>query len=208
MYGIPYLQKKGIVFSKVLPVTKEVLDDTDKILDFVSPIIPQLQVVDKIIEFASVACGNAEQLYKSQQLSKEERKINAESAVNSMLKELGVEITPERQNIISIAIESAVNRLSSSNDKSVSTSSASNIVKDLNQESEIQGTTNQTIESVITEIPTPTNLFDSVTPVQNTTQPDQSANVIVTKTEGQTIVNEDTLTKIQDALKIIQSLKQ
>lgn len=195
---MPYLQKKGIKVDNAIDNTKQVLNTADQILDVVSPLIPQAQIIDRIIEMASICVKNIEQVSKTQQLSNEEKKINAISSVETMLSELNIQITPQRQQIIDIAIEAAVNQLKSTNSNNNSNSTKTVTTVPVDTTTQIQGTTAQTIEKVQAQ---DKDIVVDIKPVDNTNVTNNTVSNNISINSNQT----DAITRIQNAL---QQMKQ
>lgn len=114
MFLFPYLKSKGINIKSVLMDIRSVINVSDKLIDAASGIVPDnkaLNVVKAIEEWAKIAVGDAEQLYHSGDICKEERAKVAENVVYSVLKEMNIEIDDNKKNIINAAIKNAVNDL-------------------------------------------------------------------------------------------------
>lgn len=114
IFLFPYLKSKGINIKSVLMDIKSVINVSEKLIDTASGIVPDnkaLNAVKAIEEWAKIAVGDAEQLYHSGDICKEERAKVAESVVYSVLKEMNIEIDDNKKSIITAAIQNAVNDL-------------------------------------------------------------------------------------------------
>lgn len=107
----PALKKKGVNTGHVLNVASTGLAGADQITDILKEIFPAngvINIVDKIVDYARVGVQKAEQLYRVQQIPKEQRKEEATRFVYEALELAGVEITPAIQKIVDGSIEAAV----------------------------------------------------------------------------------------------------
>lgn len=114
IFLFPYLKSKGINIKPVLSDIKKIVDTSGKFIDAASIVMPSnkaLSTVKTIEEWAKIAVGDAEQLYHSGDICKEERAKVAENVVYSVLKEMNIEIDDNKKNIINAAIKNAVNDL-------------------------------------------------------------------------------------------------
>ena len=112
------LQKRGVNVQGPLEKAQTGLAVADKLVDGLSgmsPMLPGISAVDKIIEWSEKAVNASEQLLKSQQLSADQRKANAEDIVKSCLTSAGLTVTPDLEKIIDGAIEAAVLALPKTN---------------------------------------------------------------------------------------------
>lgn len=110
-FVLPLLIKKGVPVSQYIQTADEVLNKAEAVMKVVDGLLPNNQavnIIDKIIEIAEIGTKNAEQLYKIEEIDKTQRKEEAIKYVHTVLEELGIEITPEREQIIDGAIEAAV----------------------------------------------------------------------------------------------------
>ena len=108
---VPMLKKKYVNTPQIIGTVQDGLATADTILDGVQaalPGLPGITVVDKVIELAQKGVNAAEQLYKSAQVPKEERKTTAVQLVKDCLTAANVEITPDIEKIIDGAVEAAV----------------------------------------------------------------------------------------------------
>lgn len=107
----PYLKKKNVKVDEVLQKTDMVLDGVNTVVgvaDKLLPGNPAVSILKTIEKYAHVAVNQAEQLYITSQLAKDQRNIKAKETIYSTLKLLNVEITPEVEKIIDGAIEAEV----------------------------------------------------------------------------------------------------
>lgn len=114
----PILKKRGIDVNDVLEQTKKAVDSSGKILTIVKSAVPNndvLNILDIVQKWAQIAVGDAEQLYHAGDINKDERTKVAESVVESVLKELNIDIDQNRKELIDAAIKNAVNELGHSN---------------------------------------------------------------------------------------------
>ena len=114
----PILKKRGIDVNDVLEQTKKAVDSSGKILTIVKSTVPNngvLNILDIVQKWAQIAVGDAEQLYHAGDINKDERTKVAESVVESVLKELNIDIDENKRELIDAAIKNAVNELGHSN---------------------------------------------------------------------------------------------
>lgn len=114
----PILKKRGIDVNDVLDQTKKAVDSSGKILTIVKSTLPNngvLNILDIVQKWAQIAVGDAEQLYHAGDINKDERRKVAESVVESVLKELNIDIDENKRELIDAAIKNAVNELGHSN---------------------------------------------------------------------------------------------
>lgn len=114
IFLFPYLKSKGINIKPVLADIKNLVNTSGKLIDAASIVMPSnqaLNTVKTIEEWAKIAVGDAEELYHSGGICKEERAKVAESVVYSVLKEINIEINDNKKSIINAAIQNAVNDL-------------------------------------------------------------------------------------------------
>ena len=108
---IPYLKKRGVNVPATLESVSIGLDSADKIADMLKTIFPAnpvVNVVDKVIDYAEIGVAEAEQLYRVNDITKDERKQAAIEFVYQSLRLAGYELTPELEKITAGAIEAAV----------------------------------------------------------------------------------------------------
>lgn len=117
MQGLPYLEK----FAKKKNINIEnTLETTEQVTRIITNLLKnsnllqgnQQDFIMKVASAANLAVRYAEQLYKSGQCGKEERKEKATEFIIQVLLDSGIEITPERKDVISKTIEAAVFLLS------------------------------------------------------------------------------------------------
>ncbi|HEY5524187.1 MAG TPA: hypothetical protein VIK26_02500 [Clostridium sp.] len=108
---LPKLVAKGINVEKSIATAKDALNTSDQILkvaDKLLPNNPAIDILQTIESYAKKAVEGAEQLYLSSQLPIDERLIEANKTINSALKVLDVEVTPDIQVVINGAIQAEV----------------------------------------------------------------------------------------------------
>ncbi len=121
------LQKRGIDVQGALAKAQSGLALADQVADGISdlsPALPGIAAVDKVIEWAQKAVDNSEQLLKSQQIPEGDRKAKAVEMVKSCLASAGIAVTPDLEKIIDGAIEAAVLALPETNAASAQKSPA------------------------------------------------------------------------------------
>ena len=105
----PYLKKKGIQTEEVLKKADTFLQGFDTITSFADKLLPAnpiVNILDIVGKFAKISVSNAEQMYITSQLAKDDRNAKAKDTIYATLKMLNIEVTPELDKIIDSAIES------------------------------------------------------------------------------------------------------
>ena len=99
--------------ATMLTDMKAGIEKMDATLESISSVIPTAvtNVVDTILRYAYVVVAAAERMYLNGTIVKEDRKGLASEKMHNMLALVGVEITPDLEDVIDTAIESAVNSL-------------------------------------------------------------------------------------------------
>ena len=114
-----YLKIRGIdKTSDVLKMTGGMLKGADAITEILKLVLPSnvvVNIADKIIDYALVGVKKAEQLYLTNEIGKEERKVEAIKFVSDALELSGIEKTGTIESLIDGAIEAAVNTLEPTN---------------------------------------------------------------------------------------------
>lgn len=108
---LPYLKKKGVDVGGALTATAAGIDAADLVVDAlqgVFPNSPALLIVDKIIEWARKGAQAAEQLYRINSITGDQRKGEATKFVYDALRVAEIEITPAIEKIVEGCIEAAV----------------------------------------------------------------------------------------------------
>jgi hypothetical protein len=112
IYVVP-LARKAAKDNNV-PV-EDILNSSEQIIKIVNSVVQQLalekeqkDIIGKVAQAATLAVRYSEQLYKSGQCTKEERKQKAVEFVIQALRDANIEITAERELLINSVIESAV----------------------------------------------------------------------------------------------------
>lgn len=119
MFLLPRLVKRGIDVSGLLDkasMTVSAMDTVTDTLKTLFPATPGLNLIDKILEYASRAVASAEQMYKTSQIPEEKRKDEATALVYAFLEAAGVTVTEELKPIIDGSIEAAVYALPKTHD--------------------------------------------------------------------------------------------
>lgn len=99
--------------SGILTDMKTGIEKMDAMLESMSAVIPNAatNVVDTILRYAYAVVSAAERMYLNGTIVKEDRKGLASEKIHNMLTMVGIEITPDMEDIIDTSIESAVNSL-------------------------------------------------------------------------------------------------
>ena len=111
---IPYLQKRGINIGGIITTTADTIDIVTEVFKQVKKLFEgteALDIINRILEFASDGVKAAEQLYLSSQISADERKKTAKEFTYTALKLAGYRINEDIEKLIDGAIEAAVNAL-------------------------------------------------------------------------------------------------
>lgn len=111
MWLLPRMVKRGIDVSGLLDKASTTVSALDAVTDAVkalSPSLPGLALIDKILEYSGKAVASAEQMYKTSIIPEELRKEEATNLVYKFLDAAGVEITEELRTVIDGAIEASV----------------------------------------------------------------------------------------------------
>ncbi len=108
---LPWVIRKGLPVGGLINATGATLSAADLIIESLKGLLPEsvyVNLIDRIIEWGKKAAEAAEQLYKSDQLPREERKTKARDLVMDMLVAAKIDITPEIEKIVDGAIEAGV----------------------------------------------------------------------------------------------------
>lgn len=119
LWLLPRLVKRGIDVSGLLDkasMTVAAMDTVTDALKKLFPATPGLNLIDKILDYASRAVAGAEQMYKASQIPEEQRKVEATNLVYAFLKAAGIEVTPELKPVVDGAIEASVYALPKTHD--------------------------------------------------------------------------------------------
>lgn len=111
MWLLPRMVKQGIDVSGLLDKASTTVSALNAVTDAVkalSPSLPGLSLIDKILEYSGKAVASAEQLYKTSMIPETLRKEEATNLVYKFLEAAGVEITEELRTVIDGAIEASV----------------------------------------------------------------------------------------------------
>lgn len=108
--AVPYAIKRGWKAEKYLQEADKDIDIIKGAVDTVSKIapIPQIELIDKILNYADKAVQEAEQLYKIGEIKAEDRKPEAKNYITHILNLAGIEVTPDIQKVIDGAVEAGV----------------------------------------------------------------------------------------------------
>lgn len=107
----PLLKKKNIKTDEILAKVDTALTGADGVIGIADKVIPNNPIINvlKLVEkYVHIGVGQAEQLYLASNLSADERNAKAKDTINTALKMLNIEITPEIDKIIDGSIESEV----------------------------------------------------------------------------------------------------
>ena len=99
--------------ASMLTDMKTGIEKMDAMLESMSSVIPNAatNVVDTILRYAYVVVSAVERMYLNGTIVKENRKGLASEKIHNILAMIGIEITPDMEDIIDTSIESAVNSL-------------------------------------------------------------------------------------------------
>ncbi|MFL0250416.1 hypothetical protein ACJDT4_08260 [Clostridium neuense] len=114
IFLFPYLKSKGVDIKAALSDIRNMVDVSGKTIDAISSIVPDnkaVSVLQTIEKWAKIAVGDAEELYHTGDISKDERAQIAENVVYSVLKEMNINIDDNKKELINAAIKDAVNDL-------------------------------------------------------------------------------------------------
>lgn len=120
LWLLPRLVKRGIDVSGLLDkasVTVAAMDTVTDTLKKLFPSTPGLNLIDKILDYASRAVAGAEQMYKASQIPEDQRKKEATTLVYAFLEAAGITITDELKPVIDGSIEAAVFALPKTHDQ-------------------------------------------------------------------------------------------
>ncbi|HEX3026887.1 MAG TPA: hypothetical protein VHR42_06635 [Clostridia bacterium] len=111
-----YAAKKRWPVGGVLTKAETSLKSSQSFVEALKPFIPVRYetIAEKVITFAQTAVAGAAQLYKIGVVEKDKRKAQATDFVRNALLTEGIQITPEIEKLISLAIEGAVYALDQS----------------------------------------------------------------------------------------------
>ena len=111
IFLMPFLKKKNIKVNEVIKKMDAVLDGADAVInvaDGILPVNPIVDVLGTISKYARIGVNQAEQLYITSQLPKDERNIKSKETTYAALELLKVEVTPNVKKIVDGAIEAEV----------------------------------------------------------------------------------------------------
>ena len=105
------LKKKGVATGQILNATLTGVQGANTLVDALKAIFPQnaiISIVDKIIDYAEIGVAKAEQLYKINEITGDDRKPEAIKFVYESLELAGIEVTEQVKAIVDGCIEAAV----------------------------------------------------------------------------------------------------
>lgn len=108
---LPALKKKGVDAGAILEQASStigVINNTFDSLKAILPDNPAVNMIDKILDWASIGVDQAEQLYLVGKIKGDERKAAAIDFIHESLSLAGIEITPSIEKIIDGAVEASV----------------------------------------------------------------------------------------------------
>ena len=99
--------------SSVLADVKEGIEKVDTTLDSFSSILPNgvSNIADTVLKWAHVAVNAVERMYLNGTINKEDRRDLAIEKTSKILNLIGIDVTPEVEEVIGTSLESAVNSL-------------------------------------------------------------------------------------------------
>lgn len=110
--GLPvivmYIRKNKVDVEEIFKSTKDLTEVVSNIAKLLNLESESQATLDKIVNAAEIAVKYAEQLYKSGQLPRDERKAEAVKFVKMALVDAGIDLTEERKMLIDYVIEAAV----------------------------------------------------------------------------------------------------
>lgn len=107
----PLLKKKGVATGQILNATLTGVQGANTLTDALKAIFPQnavINIVDKIIDYAEIGVAKAEQLYKINEITGDDRKPEAIKFVYESLELAGIEVTEQVKAVVDGCIEAAV----------------------------------------------------------------------------------------------------
>lgn len=119
MFLLPRLVKRGIDVSGLLDkasMTVSAMDTVTETLKTLFPATPGLDLIDKILDYASQAVASAEQMYKASQIPEEKRKEEATALVYAFLEAAGITVTDALRTVVDGSIEASVFALPKTHD--------------------------------------------------------------------------------------------
>lgn len=119
-YLFGHLKKVGVNTQGILNTATSVVGTLDSAFDALKPLLPNnpaVPILDAIFGTAKWGVNQAEQLYKTSQIGKEERKDEATKFIKESLAIAGIEITPELEKVIEGAVEGATALLPRTHDE-------------------------------------------------------------------------------------------
>ena len=119
LWLLPRMVKRGLDVSGLLDKASMTVSPMDTVTDTLRtlfPAPPGLNLIDKILEYATRAVASAEQMYRASQIPEDKRKEEATALVYAFLEAAGVTVTDELKPVIDGSIEAAVFALPKTHD--------------------------------------------------------------------------------------------
>lgn len=107
----PLLKKKGVKTDQILGALLTGVKGVDGLTEALKAIFPQnaaISIIDKIIDYTKIGVEKAEQLYKINEITGDDRKPEAIKFVYESLELAGIELTDQVKAIVDGCIEAAV----------------------------------------------------------------------------------------------------
>lgn len=112
--GIPFLKKKGVNIAQGIDTASNIVKAADPAINIASSLLPNnkaIGILKTIEKWATIAVGQAQQLYYAESIGRDERISTAQNVVYNALLELKIPLDTNKKNLINAAIENAVNDL-------------------------------------------------------------------------------------------------
>ena len=119
LWLLPRMVKRGLDVSGLLDkasMTVSAMDTVTDTLRTLFPATPGLNLIDKILEYATRAVASAEQMYRASQIPEDKRKEEATALVYAFLEAAGVTGTDQLKPVTEGSIEAAVFALPKTHD--------------------------------------------------------------------------------------------
>ena len=99
--------------TSVLSEVKEGIEKVDTTLEYLGPVLPNsvMNIADTILKYSYIAVAAVERMYLGGKIDKDTRRPLAGEKVEKILKLIGIDVTPEMEEVVDISIEAAVNSL-------------------------------------------------------------------------------------------------
>ncbi|AKA68568.1 hypothetical protein [Clostridium scatologenes] len=112
--GIPFLKKKGVNIAQGIDTASNIVKAADPAINIASSLLPNnkaIGILKTIEKWATIAVGQAQQLYYAESIGRDERISTAQNVVYNALLELNIPLDTNKKNLINAAIENAVKDL-------------------------------------------------------------------------------------------------